>query len=171
MNFFSKKNKNFSTNQRGVSLIEIMLVVAIIVILAAITIPIQNSVLTRQYLSDGSSNLQSAFRTANLQAKLGSYGLDAGIWIGEPVSGIPNIVMYRGPSYEARNKELDTPIDMPGGLTIAATPDNDVHFSILTAASDHETIINIKNSAGEKTLVVNVLGTVIEQDEPQPAAK
>ncbi|MBP6926606.1 MAG: prepilin-type N-terminal cleavage/methylation domain-containing protein, partial [Candidatus Pacebacteria bacterium] len=80
MNFFSKKNKNFSTNQRGVSLIEISLVVAIIVILAAITIPIQNSVLTQQYLSDGSNSIQTALRTANLQAKLGSHNLNAGVW-------------------------------------------------------------------------------------------
>ncbi len=171
MNFFSKKNKNFSTNQRGVSLIEISLVVAIIVILAAITIPIQNSVLTQQYLSDGSNSIQTALRTANLQAKLGSHNLNAGVWIGEPVDGIPNIVLYRGPNYEARNKDLDEPVVVPGGLVITTTPDNDINFSILTAVSDQASVITVKNSAGERIIEVNTLGTVTEKYELPPTTK
>jgi prepilin-type N-terminal cleavage/methylation domain-containing protein len=159
------------SRQRGVSLIEILLVVAIIVIMAAITIPIENGVLTRQYLTDGTGNIQMALRTANLQAKLGTHNLDAGVWIGEPVDGIYPAILYRGPSYEKRTVDLDEPIDIPGGLTISVTPDTDIHFSVLTAANEHDSIIKIQNSSGEKVLHVNTLGTVIEEHEPTPIAQ
>jgi prepilin-type N-terminal cleavage/methylation domain-containing protein len=165
MHFLSRKN------QGGVSLIEMLLVVAIIVILAAVTIPIENRVLTSQSLSDGVSNMQMALRSANLQAKLGSHNLGSGVWVGEPVDGKPTVIFYRGPSYAERVVDLDTVVDIPGGLTITVTPDADINFHILTATNEHDSIIKIKNGAGEKTLVVNTLGTVLEENNVQPAAK
>ena len=91
--------------------------------------------------------------------------------MGEPVDGIPNIVLYRGPNYEARNKDLDEPVVIPGGLLITTTPDNDINFSILTAVSDQASVITVKNSAGERIIEVNTLGTVTEKYELPPTTK
>ncbi len=157
-----KKKQSGVFQQHGVSLIEMLLVVAIIVILSAITIPIESGVLTRQSLSDGTSNIQMALRSANLQARLGSNGLGAGVWFGDPVDGKPNVVSYRGPSYAERNVDLDMPVEVPGGLVITVTPNKDISFQILSSTVPYDTIIRIENSTGARILQVNTTGTVLE---------
>ncbi len=159
------------TLQRGVSLIEILLVVAIIVILAAITMPIQNSVLINNSLTSATDDISSALRTANLQARLGSHDLGAGIWIGPFKNNQQEILLYRGPTYENRSVDFDMPVEISGGVTVVATPSADINFHILTGANPHATIITIRNPAGEKTLRVNELGTVTRDDVPQIPAK
>lgn len=159
-----------SREQRGLTLLEILLVVAIIVMLAAITIPIETSVLTRQYLSDAENNLQTALRTANLNAKLGTYNLGSGVWIDDAskaIDGKQTVVLYRGSNYESRNKDLDEPIEIPANITIAATPTNDIRFNLLTGMVERDTIIKISNATGEKTLRVNIAGTVSEDNNAQ----
>jgi prepilin-type N-terminal cleavage/methylation domain-containing protein len=150
-------------NERGVSLIEIMLVVAIIVVLSAITLPIQNSILTSNYVADGISNIQSALRTASLQARLSADDLAAGVWFGKTADGKPEVVAYRGESYITRNKEYDVQVEVAGSLDIEVTPDADIHFQKVTGATKHDTIIKIKNVSNVRTLRVNILGTVTEE--------
>jgi prepilin-type N-terminal cleavage/methylation domain-containing protein len=153
--------------ERGVSLIEIMLVIAIIVVLSAITLPIQNSVLTSNYLTDGTSNIQSALRTASLQARLSSQGLGAGVWIGKTESGEPDVVFYRGDNYLSRNVEFDKSVDVAGSLIVTATPANDIIFQKNTGAVNHDTIIKIKSVSGERILKVNSLGIVTEENNEE----
>lgn len=158
MKFFSK---NQSTNQSGVTLIEIMLVIAIVVILAAITVPIESGILTKHYLSSTTEDIQTTLRSASLKAKIGSYQSAAGVYFGQNLDKTPSIVAYRGDSFESRKTDLDEPIEIAKNVEIIIDPlYQDVHFSMLTGAVAHDTIIKVKNSAGEKIIHVTTAGTV-----------
>jgi prepilin-type N-terminal cleavage/methylation domain-containing protein len=156
-------------SEQGVSLIEIILVVAIIVILSAITLPIQNTVLTNNYLSDGLTNIQVAIRTASLHARLATDGLSAGVWVGKTEDGRPEVISYRGESFEKRNKEYDLLVEVAKSLEVSATPGGDIHFNKVSGTTDYDTIITISSLAGKKILKVNTLGIVSEEkDEKKP---
>lgn len=158
----SRKEK-FFFSEKGVSLIEMLLVVALIVILSAITLPIQSRVLTSNALSDGVSDIATALRTANLQAKLASNGLPAGVYFEETEDGQNKIISYRGSSYEERNPDLDLIVEIPGGLKITVSPDRDVHFAILSSENEHDTIIKVENSSGLRQIRVNTAGAILEE--------
>ncbi len=168
MKFFNIKQNG---RQNGVSLIEMLLVVAIIVILSAITVPIQSRVLTRQYLSDGADNIVMALRSANLQAKLASNGLGAGVYFETNAEGEPSVIFYRGPSFKERNIELDLPVEVSAGLSITVTPDPDVNFEILSSKNEHDTIIKIENNGGARQFRINTAGAILEEQviEEDPA--
>jgi prepilin-type N-terminal cleavage/methylation domain-containing protein len=150
-------------NIRGFSLIEIMLVIAIIVILSAITLPIQSTLLSNNYLSETTSNIQASLRTASLQAKLGSLGMPAGVWVGKDGAGKSKVISYRGKSYQDRNTEFDIVVDVVGGVVVSATPEPDINFSILNGTITRDTFVTIKSPSGERVLHINLLGTVIEE--------
>lgn len=153
--------------ERGVSLIEILLVVAIIVIFSAISLPVQNSVLNGHNLSDGTNNIQIALRSANLQSRLGEDNLPAGVYFGKKENGDTEAVLYKGQNYLERNPELDVFVDISADLEISVEPESDINFHILSGEVLHDTIIVIKNSAGTRTLKVNLLGTVFEIEPEQ----
>ncbi len=164
IHFFNKRyTPQRALLQRGVSLIEIILVIAIIVILAAVAVPIQNTVLRSHAIASAKDDIQSALRSASLNAKLGSNGLEAGVYIGKNEANEPFIVLYRGESYEKRVTDLDTPVDVATTLNVTVAPEADIHFHIVSGAIDHDTIITIQNSDTTKVLHVNTAGTVNEE--------
>ena len=139
-----------------------MLVIAIVVILAAITVPIESGILTKQSLSESTENIQTALRSASLKAKIGSYQSAAGVYFGQNVDKTPLITSYRGDSFESRKTDLDEEITIPKNVEVIVDPlSQDVHFSMLTGTVARDIIIKVKNSAGEKNIRVTTAGTVI----------
>ncbi|KJV30929.1 pilin [Luteibacter yeojuensis] len=80
--------------QKGFTLIELMIVVAIIAILAAIAIPQYQNYIIRTQVSEG-MNLADGFKTA-----VAEYYTNKGIWPGDNKSaGLPNTAASTGGKY------------------------------------------------------------------------
>ena len=78
MNYESRKNdindSHFINSIRGVSFVELILVVAIILLVAVSGFSLSSSFLTRNNLTNDTNELVSSFRTAQLNAISGKVG-------------------------------------------------------------------------------------------------
>ena len=152
-------------NNRGITMLELLLVMGIIGIISVIVVPIQVNILTRQRLTDATFSIKSSLRAAVLAARLGTEAANAGVWFGKNDQGEAIAVSYRGHNYNQRKKDFDLDVDIPGGVTLTVEPLPDVNFHRESGMTDHATIITVENSLGKRVLHVNVLGTVIEDHE------
>lgn len=134
----------------GFTLIELILVFAIIVIIGALSSPLASSLLTRVYADSTLSLLRSSLHTAQAYALEGKR---TGTWGVCQTSGV--IRLYEGtcasPTYQ-----VDTTI--PAIVTISGL--SDTSFSRLTGEPNTTSTITITTPITSNTLTIGTLGVV-----------
>ncbi|MBI3589732.1 MAG: prepilin-type N-terminal cleavage/methylation domain-containing protein, partial [Candidatus Liptonbacteria bacterium] len=100
----------------GVTLLEVLLVVAILAILLIFSIPVYESVQTRNDLSIAVMNSAHALRRAKLLAEASDGDASWGVKF-----GTSTLVLFRGLSFATRNPSFDEIFDLPSSIKITDT--------------------------------------------------
>ena len=118
-------------NSRGFTLIEVLLSISILSIIAGLSIPVYQSFLARNDLSNSAESTASALRRANNYAR----GVkDDSTW-GVKVQSSA-ITLFKGASFASRDTTYDESVSMPG---ITAAGMDEILFTKLTGVPSFRT--------------------------------
>ncbi len=133
---------------KGVTLIELLLVIAIIALLGATTIPVGSGFLIRNQFHNKQNELISSLRTAQLNSLSGKGNRQWGVDI-----SASTIKMYA-----VGDANFDQSFNIPGSISI--TQDT-IIFQKLTGNPDATATLTVSSNGGDsKTITVNQLGVV-----------
>lgn len=143
-----------AAGQRGFSLIEMVLSVAIIGLLTGITLPVYQSFLTRNDLDITSQQVAETFRRAQVYAR-GSKS--DSVWSVEVQSSA--VTLFKGTSFGSRDTAFDEVISLPANITASGT--SEVQFAVLTALPNTAASVTLTTNVSDtKTITVNAEGMV-----------
>lgn len=146
-------DKKLYCTQKGVTLVEIILVIAIIAVVGATTVPVASGFLVRTYLKDKANEISISLKIAQNNSIAGKGDATWGVKI-DP----SNITLFSGSSYASRNVGFDQVYRIPQSITITPT---EVTFNKLTGnPSSASTIVLTSNAGDTKTIVLNEVGMV-----------
>ncbi|MEI7452453.1 MAG: DUF2341 domain-containing protein [Candidatus Falkowbacteria bacterium] len=148
-----KKNKNL----RGFSLVEMLIVVAIVSILAAASLPVYSNFYGRAQLNEGSLAITQALRQARESSFVRYNNSNYG------VKFLSNsYVLYTGTSYASRTTSSDLTYSLDKSLSITTTLSNsEVNFSKGLGKPNTSGTITLTNvTLGDKVVSVNSSGLI-----------
>ena len=149
------ENYNDNCPQVGVSIVELILVIAIVVILSAIAYPFGVSFLARNHLKNKTNEIVSSLRIAQINSISGKEDSQWGIYIDSD-----NIIMYMGSSYVPPGTDQDQSYEIPGAISISPNP-TELVFDKLNGDPSSTATITVTNSLGNSnTITVNEVGIV-----------
>jgi prepilin-type N-terminal cleavage/methylation domain-containing protein len=137
---------------KGVSIIELLLVIALIAIIAAGSAPIYTSFLTRQQQRNKVAELVSSLNMARVSAEAGRNDSDWGVFANND-----EITLFSGPSYAGRDQSLDVTYGVPPAVSIT---NNEVLFERPDGEADSSAVFVVSVGSETETVTVNVDGTV-----------
>jgi len=113
----------------GFTLVELILVVAIAIVLAAVAVPIYTNLQVSAQLNDSTSLMIQTIRTAKEKSMARISDLSHGVYL-----SAQSYTLYQGSSYIGRDPSYDRTIELDEGLTLgwnlSGTGDaNDINFS------------------------------------------
>lgn len=145
------RNKLFSKN-KGFSLIEVIMVIAIVAIIGSSFISISINFLTSNNLTNITDELVSALRTSQTNSIYGKGGSNWGVKI-----SINKIIIYKGNSYETRDQSFDISFNIPSNITVTQ---NDIFFFRRTGTPSASPSITLQSQSGDaRTVSINKEGT------------
>ena len=154
MKFKIKKTKACLSARQGFTLIEMLLSVALIGLLAGISVPVYQSVQFRNDLAVGSNIIARSLRRAQTLSRATSQDIEWGVHI---QSG--SITIFQGTDYANRDSSFDeyfelSPSINPSGL-------GEIIFDKLTGNPQSTGNITLNSSSGEtKNITINEKGTI-----------
>ena len=147
-------NKSFSL-QYGFTLVEILLVIAIVSVVAAIGIPIYSNALARNDLSLATTQLKQTLFRAQTQARAGIHDAVWGVHV-----DTDSFTLYQGDSWGTRDTVHDQAHLFP--RTYDITGDTDIQFSRLLgqALSSYSITLSVPRANISSTLNISTSGAV-----------
>jgi len=146
-------------DKKGITLIEILLVVAITLILAAASVPIIGNLQTSSQLAQESTQIIQTIRIAKERAASRLNNANHGVFF-QPNS----YTLYQGISHASRDSNYDRTLTLGNALSITTSLAGDeVNFSKGLGEPDNTgTIILTHSVQGTKTITINSFGKVEE---------
>jgi prepilin-type N-terminal cleavage/methylation domain-containing protein len=138
---------------RGFTLIEVLLSVAIMGLLAGLSIPIYQSFLNRNDLSNNTEAVASSLRRAQTYARASK---EDSTWGVKVQSGV--ITLFKGSSYASRSSGLDETVTLPGNVTASGM--DELYFSKLYGVPNTTGTITLTSNNETKTVTLNAKGLV-----------
>lgn len=144
---------NFHSHAQGVTLIELLLVVAITLVVGVAVVPLGAGFLVRNQLENKTNEIVSSLRTAQLNSISGK---EQSSWGATITSN--KIIMFRGSTYSSPGTVFDQSFDVPQSISITAV---EIVFDRLTGNPNAPATITLTSNTGDNsTVVVNEVGTV-----------
>lgn len=141
-------------NDAGFTLLEILLSVAIITILAGISLPVYGAVVNRNQLETSSQQIVMSLRRAQTYAR----GVNRNSQWGVRME-TGQAVLFKGDSYAARDVNFDERVAIPGNMTLSGL--SEVVFAKLSAApSTTGTLTVTLNNNETRRITLNGQGMV-----------
>lgn len=141
-------------SQRGFTLVELLLSVAIMGVLAGVSLPVYQSFQARTELDVAAEQVAHALRRAEAYAR-GMRHDDA--WSVRITPGMATL--FKGSAFAGRDVNFDESITIPTTFTVAGL--NTVSFSRLTATPSATGVISITDTTNTtRTITLNVKGMV-----------
>lgn len=141
--------------QKGFTLIEIILVIAIISILSVSVFTASSRFLITNHLDNSVNNLISSLRTAQINAMNTKGDGNWGVKIENKT-----ITLFFGESYSSRNSVYDETFKIPASVSVA---DTEVVFEKVTGDVSSQININLSDNTGSTAQVsINQEGIVNE---------
>jgi len=151
-------------NKKGFTLVELLIVISIIVILAATSVPIYGNIQISSQLNENSSQIIQTLRTAKERSIAGFNNQNHGVKF-EPGKHI----LYQGESYSLRNPDYDREIYLNDDLSFYFDLNglgelNDINFSLSKGIPNKIGTIELSHSTkGPRNIIINEMGIVKEE--------
>jgi prepilin-type N-terminal cleavage/methylation domain-containing protein len=166
--FRQKQNKSNVTcqmshvNQCGLTLIELLIVIAIILVLGAAASPIYSNLQVSSQLNDTQDLIVQTIRTARVRSISGLNDSQHGVYF-DIVSGADSITLYQGATYATRNTSYDRVETFDRSIILSSTiSGTEVNFSKGLGRSSATGTVSITHDVdGSRSVVVNGLGAVM----------
>jgi prepilin-type N-terminal cleavage/methylation domain-containing protein len=140
-------------SHRGFTLLELLLSVAIISLLAGLSLPVYRTLLTKNDLDIAAQVSASSLRRAqNL-----SQSVDGDITWGTKIQS-GSIVMFKGASYAGRDTAYDEIFTIPSSITFSGV--SEVVFAKLTGLPQATGTVNLSTENDTRTVTINEKGMV-----------
>ena len=140
--------------REGFTLLEILLCVAMIGIIAAVTAPLYNGMLTKNDLDIAATTLMQSYRRAQVL----SQGMDRDTnWGVKVQSG--SIVIFKGASYAARDTTLDESTTISPNIGVSGTA-TEIVFNKLSGTPQTTGSVTLTSGLNSKVITINAKGTV-----------
>ncbi|MFH1451448.1 MAG: type II secretion system protein [bacterium] len=150
-----------SVKQKGLSLIELLVVIGIIILLGAATFPMYANIQVSSQLNESSAQAIQALRTAREQSTARVNNMPHGVCFQNK-----SFVLYQGYSYVLRDNAYDRKIDLGEALSFSlpgGVAEYDINFSRgLGIPNIGGIIVLTHNVFGSRQVVVNNLGMAEE---------
>ncbi|MBI4458202.1 prepilin-type N-terminal cleavage/methylation domain-containing protein [Candidatus Uhrbacteria bacterium] len=141
---------------RGFTMLEMMLVVAVSVIIAALTVPVGVRFLQIQNLDEAAADAMAALRRARSQAVSQRHDSAFGVKF---LSG--SYVLFQGASYAARVQSEDESFTMYGGAAVSGL--DEVAFAKLTGLPSAVGLLTVSSGGDSRGIVINAQGNIERQ--------
>lgn len=138
---------------KGFTLIEMLLVVALLVSISALTIPIGLSFFRAQILSEASNGIISALRESYSRAVAVKTDSSYGVRVTND-----SYVLFRGDSYNERIPEYDETFHLPGGLIVSGL--DEIVFAPVSGTPSSYGVTSLSLFGVVRTVSVNEKGLV-----------
>lgn len=153
--------KNIAT-KKGVTLIEIILVIAVLVIVVSGTFTIFSSFITNTYVDDTAQEIIYALRKANTNTIARFYDLRWGVYFNDTAS---SFTFFAGDNYAARNIQYDAVTNLPASVTFSQISFNgggkEVVFRKIAGDTTQYGSLKVRSTGGqERTITINQLGQI-----------
>lgn len=141
-------------NQRGFTLLELLLSVAILTLLTGLSLPVYESFVRRNDLDLTVQSAVGSIRRAETYARANN---------GDSTWGVrflpTGVTLFKGATYATRDSTLDETISLPGTVTLSGL--SEVVFSKLNATPSTTGSVIFSSTANDtRTVVVNAEGMV-----------
>lgn len=140
-------------HKRGFTLLELLLSIAIISVLAGLSLPVYRTLIKKNDLYIAANSVASSFRRAQVLSRAVDGDTSWGVKI---QSG--SIVLFKGTSYAARDTTFDETFDVPS--TIDASGTTEFVFSKFTGLPQTTGTINFSAESDTRSVSVNEKGTI-----------
>lgn len=135
-------------NEAGVSLIELLLVIAIVILIGATTIPAGSAFLVRNQLKNKTNELVFSLRIAQINTMSGKEDRQWGVEISTSTIKL----------YAVGDASFDQTFSIPASISITQ---NTIVFDKLTGNPSTTTTFNVSSNAGDSnTVTINEVGVV-----------
>jgi len=154
---------------KGFTLIELLIVIGIITILAAVSVPIYGSLQVKAQLDETTSQVIQALRSAREESIAGYNNVAHGVFFDINLGGNDYYIIYQGDSYDTRNTSYDKETMLESALSFVNSSfvlngaNVDVNFSKGLGKPNNTGSINLVHDVvGSRVINVNTVGKVEE---------
>jgi len=157
----SKKNNINRTKGAGFTLIELMIVVALIIMFSALVLPMSFNFFQEATLKDQVRNIENSLRKAQAMAITGQEDSSAGVKITQS-----ECIIFEGESYDNRREKADTIIPFPVSLSLSGADEIVFQKSTgLPTFPEEERTIIITFGDNSKEITINSQGKIERNDQ------
>ncbi len=141
----------------GFTLVELMIVVALIIMFSALVLPMGFSFFQEATLKDQVRNIENSLRKAQAMAMTGQGDSNVGVKITQS-----ECIIFEGESYEKRREEADTIIPFPVTLSISGADEIVFQKStgLLAFPPQEEASIIVTSGDSSKEITINSQGKI-----------
>ncbi len=150
------------------TLIELLIVIGIMLLLTAVTVPIYGMLQVSSQLNENSSQAVQALRIAKERSMSRFNNSSHGVYFETNLIGEDKYVLYQGVSYAARESSYDREYVLDDVLKLSWSllgvgDEGDINFSKgLGVPGKTGTIILIHDVSGARSIIINNLGAIEE---------
>ena len=162
-NFF-RQERIFGCAKKGFSLVEILVVAAITMVLAAMALPLYGNWQSSAYLNERTAEIVQTLRLAQARSVAGVNDSSHGVYFYINANGVDRFTLYQGGFFldPSRDARYDRIIVLENSLSLSATfPGPDINFSRGWGLPDSIGTVGLTNAIGKSTqITVNGLGAI-----------
>jgi len=140
---------------KGFSLVELLIVISIMLIMAAVAVPIYGNMQTSSQLNENSTLIAQTIRIArqNSISRLNNSNYGVKFFTN-------SFVIYQGASYSARVAAYDRTTTLDSALTLVTTlTNNEINFTLGTGMPNVIGVVTLNHATGgTKTITINSYG-------------
>lgn len=144
----------YRTNtNRGITIIELLLVISVVAIISATAVPISSNMLIRNYHRDSRDELISQLFTARINAITNKENTDWGV-----NTTAHQITLFKGVNYASRDTNFDKTFETPNSITVSTS---EIVFQQNTGNVDSPPSFNVSSTLGDSySISINQVGNI-----------